>query len=210
MPCDSPQLDFLFNCAISAPVPTTPGCIVVLGLTSETYLRYCRPGNDDTWLKVEVTLDEYVDVFNGIVTFHSGKLYATTNTSYCMVVYASARAPAALHVERTDVKIPGRCHINLPRRSYLVATMTSSSESGDLLFVQPYFFGWPEEVVDVVVYRWHPLLGVWREVDSIDDTTLFLGGNNLVVLPTREKGTESNCRITSHRRGGGLNMGLLL
>jgi hypothetical protein len=108
------------------------------------------------------------------------------------VVYASALVPAALHVERSDVKIPGRYHINLPRWSYLVATTKSSSESGDLYFVQPYFFGWPEEVVDVVVCRWHPLLGVWREVDGIEDTTLFVSGNSLVVLPAREKGTESN------------------
>jgi hypothetical protein len=112
------------------------------------------------------------------------KLYATTNASYCVVVYASTLAPSALHVERTDVKIPGRYHINLPRRSYLVATTTSSNVSGDLYFVETYFFGWPEEVVDVVVCRWDPLLGVWREVDGIEDTMLFVGGNNHVVLPT--------------------------
>ncbi|OEL26569.1 hypothetical protein BAE44_0012412 [Dichanthelium oligosanthes] len=146
MPEDPPQL---FNCALSAPAPTAPGCIVVLGLIGETYLRYCGLG-DETWSQIEVTFDDYVDVFDGAVAFHGGKIHATTNASYSVVVEASsAPATAALHVERTDIKIPARYPNNLA--------------------------------------------GAWREVDGVEDTTLFVGVNCLAVSPSaREEGTDSN------------------
>ncbi|KAF8693384.1 hypothetical protein HU200_038774 [Digitaria exilis] len=189
MPDDPPQLEFLFNCALSCPSSPALGCAVVLGLIGETFLRYCRVG-DETWSHVEVTFDDYVDVFDGAVAFHEGKIYATTNASYCVVVDASSggTTPAALRVERTDIKIPGRYPNNLATRPHLVATTaTSPDESGDLYFVRPYFFGFPDEVVDVD--------DAWREVDGIGHTTLFVGYNCLAVSlsPAGEDGTtESN------------------
>ncbi|RLM79944.1 hypothetical protein C2845_PM12G16430 [Panicum miliaceum] len=104
MPEDPPHLEFLFNCALSAPAPTAPGCIVVLGLVRETYLRYCRVG-DETWSQVDVTFEVDSEVFNGAVAFHGGKIYAATNASYSVVVDATGPAPAAPLVERTDIKI---------------------------------------------------------------------------------------------------------
>ncbi|KAF8653208.1 hypothetical protein HU200_062662 [Digitaria exilis] len=185
MPEDPPQLEFLFNCALSCPSSPAPGCVVVLGLTGETFLRYCRVG-DDTWSHVEVTYDDYVDVFDGSVAFHGGKIYATTNASYCVVVDAPGPTPAALRVERTHIKIPGRYPNNLATRPHLVAT-TATSPDENLYFVRPYFFGFPDEVVDVD--------DAWREVDGIGHTTLFVGYNCLAVSlsPAGEDGTtESN------------------
>nr|CAB3450001.1 unnamed protein product [Digitaria exilis] len=121
MPDDPPHLEsFLFNCALScSSAAPAPGCVVVLGLIGETFLRYCRVG-DETWSHVEVTHDDYVDVFDGAVAFHGGKIYATTNASYCVVVDASGPTPAALRVERTDIKIPGPFPSHHPTRPCLV------------------------------------------------------------------------------------------
>ncbi|CAL5021535.1 unnamed protein product [Urochloa decumbens] len=190
MPPEDPpkQLDFLFNCALSAPSPTAPaaGCVVVLGLAGETYLRYCRLG-DDAWSQLDVTFDDYA-FFDGAVACHGGRIYATTTGSYSVVVDATAApAPAARRV-----KIPGPFPSNHPTRPYLVGTDDGGAGAGDLYFVRPYFFGFPEEVVGVDVCRWDPSRGAWRQVDGIGDVTLFVGRNSVAVSPATEAGTEPN------------------
>ncbi|CAL4968902.1 unnamed protein product [Urochloa decumbens] len=170
MPPEDPpkQLEFLFNCALSAPSPTAPaaGCVVVLGLAGETYLRYCRLG-DDAWSQLDVTFDDYA-FFDGAVACHGGKIHATTTGSYSVVVDATAApAPAARRV-----KIPGLFPSNHPTRPYLVGTDDGGAGAGDLYFVRPYFFGFPEEVVGVDVCRWDPSRGAWRQVDGIGDDAL--------------------------------------
>jgi hypothetical protein len=137
MPEDPPHLEFLFNCALSSPAPTAPGCIVVLGLVGETYLRYCRVG-DETWSQVDVTFEVDSEVFNGTVAFHGGKIYAATNASYSVVVDATGPAPAAPLVERTDIKILPPFPSQQRTRPYLVATASPvEGGGGDLYFVQP-------------------------------------------------------------------------
>ncbi|KAL6634193.1 hypothetical protein ACP70R_026864 [Stipagrostis hirtigluma subsp. patula] len=191
MPADPPHLELLFNCALSAPTPTAPGCVVVLGLIGERFLRYCRPG-DEAWSQVEVKLDDEVDTFDGAVAFHGGRIYATTGASYAVVLDASSPAAAAApRVERTDVTVPAPFPINQDMRQHLVAT--TSPNGGDLYFVRAYLFGFPAEVFGFDVCRWDPSEAVWRDVDSIGDTTLFVGSNCFSVSPATEAGTEPDC-----------------
>jgi hypothetical protein len=201
-PEDPTQTDFIFNRALSAPDPTALGCIVALGLMGETYLRYCRLG-DDAWSRVEVTFRSRFDVFSGAVACHGRRIYATTNGSYSVVFDATAPAPAAPRVERTDNKIPAP---PLPGhqqgRPYLVTLMGGG---GELYFVRPYFFGFPEEVVAVDVCRWDPSRHAWTQVDGIGDMTLFVGSSSLAVpsSPATETETEPNIiHILLSRRDG--------
>ncbi|CAL4967880.1 unnamed protein product [Urochloa decumbens] len=176
LPADDAQS--LSQCALSSPTPAD--CTVVFSTNFDNYLLCCRPG-DEGWRKLPVETDGTYRLAMGSIVSSRGRMYADTEMGTFIAVDASMPSSSGVAIERTGIPRPST--MRWPCKSSLVES------DGEIFLLQFYIHGFwhSSEVVDVDIHLLDTSAYVWNKVESIGDRTIFVAGDNCVVLPSASR-----------------------
>ncbi|TVU43599.1 hypothetical protein EJB05_10082, partial [Eragrostis curvula] len=189
----------LYRCALSSPTPG-PDCTVMFTALApatddddqdETYLIYCRPG-DEEWLELHDETEGNDDIECDDIIGSRGKMYVNTYMNTFVAIDASLSSSDEATIERRDIPHPSTMRWGC--KDYLVES------DGQAFLVQFYTHGiYNSEVIDMDIHCLDTSEYVWNKVESIGDRTIFAGNNCVVLSSASRLGIRPGCVHLLHK-----------